>query len=206
MQRRITLILFALIVGIMAPFAETRFFSSDVAVVDVSYGAETLLGNAMEQIAAEQEKQKNELREQLVAEVTEYINKVAPNSYEALPAYMVGSCLATGLDICFMMSQTQLETCFGTLGMGRAKSRYSMFGVSSRYSSYEECIDHYVALLFKSYLVKGRTEQDLLKKYVNGSGFRYAENPTYEIELSATYRDVVRKTNIKQLQQQYESI
>jgi len=207
MKRRFTLLLWILIVGTMAPLAETLFtMNTDKAFEEASFGTMSLIRRVHEQMEEKRQAQLDSLKGQLVDEVTAYINKVAPTSYEALPSYMVEQCLDSDLDICFMMSQTQLETCFGTAGMGRAKSRYSMFGVTRRYTSYENCIDDYVALLKSSYLVKGRTEQDLMKNYVNGCGYRYASSPTYERELSQTYKRVVQATNIRDLQEQYESL
>ena len=207
MKRRFTLLLWILIVGTVAPLAETLFImNADKAREEASFGTASLIRRAQEQMAETRQFRLDSLKEQLVGEVTFYIKKVAPTSYDALPAYMVDQCLDNDLDICFMLSQTQLETCFGTLGMGRAQSRYSMFGVSRRYTSYENCIADYVALLKSNYLVNGRTEQDLMKNYVNNGGFRYASSPTYEEELTATYKRVVKDTNIRSLQQQYEAL
>ena len=199
MKRRFTLLLWILIVGTVAPLAETLFvMNADKARDEASFGTK--------QMAEMRQARLDSLREQMLDEVTSYIKKVAPTSYEALPACMVEQCLENELDLCFMLSQTQLETCFGTQGMGRATSRYSMFGVSRRYTSYENCIADYVALLKSNYLVNGRTEQDLMKNYVNDGGFRYASSPTYEEELSATYKRVVKSTNIRDLQRQYAAL
>lgn len=207
MKRRFTLLLWILIVGTVAPWAETLFvMNADKAREEASFGTKSLIRRAHEQMAEMRQARLDSLREQMLDEVTSYIKKVAPTSYEALPACMVEQCLENELDLCFMLSQTQLETCFGTQGMGRATSRYSMFGVSRRYTSYENCIADYVALLKSNYLVNGRTEQDLMKNYVNGGGFRYASSPTYEEELSATYKRVVKSTNIRDLQRQYAAL
>ena len=62
-----------------------------------------------------------------------------------------------------MMSQTELETNFGTIGAGRPTSKKSLFGVNiySRtpfkgYKNYNVAIEEYCKLLRRSYLVKGR--------------------------------------------------
>ncbi len=104
-----------------------------------------------------------------------------------------------------MMAQTQIETCYGTTGAGRESSRRSMFGViQKRYPNYEDAINHYCEVLKKYYLVKGKTEQHLMTKYVTGTGGRYAGNPRYEIELRTAYNHIKRTTNIYSLQEEYK--
>lgn len=121
-----------------------------------------------------------------------------------LAEYLVDNALEHNIDLCFMMSQTKIETGFGTSGAGRESSRRSLFGViKKRYSTYDEAIEDYCQLLKKSYLVKGRTEQDLMRRYVTGSGYRYAGNPNYEQELSRTYKEIVSSTDLKILQAEY---
>ena len=106
-----------------------------------------------------------------------------------------------------MMAQAQIETCYGKNGKGRATSRHSLFGVEyKRYSSYRDAIYAYVKILKESYLVNGKTEQNLMRRYVNKSGNRYATNPRYEVELTAAYKTIVSKTVINQLQQQYRQL
>lgn len=122
-----------------------------------------------------------------------------------LAEYLVDNALEHNIDLCFMMSQTKIETGFGTAGVGRQSSRRSLFGVvKKRYSDYDEAIEDYCQLLKKSYLVKGRTEQDLMRKYVTGSGYRYAGNPNYEVELRRTYKEIVSSTDLKNLQAKYK--
>ena len=121
-----------------------------------------------------------------------------------LAEYLVDNALEHNIDLCFMMSQTKIETGFGTSGAGRESSRRSLFGViKKRYSTYDEAIEDYCQLLKKSYLVKGRTEQDLMRRYITGSGYRYAGNPNYEQELSRTYKEIVSSTDLKILQAEY---
>lgn len=128
------------------------------------------------------------------------LGKVHPK----LAEYLVDNALEHNIDLCFMMSQTKIETGFGTAGAGRESSRRSLFGViKKRYSTYDEAIEDYCQLLKKSYLVKGRTEQDLMRRYVTGSGYRYAGNPNYEQELSRTYKEIVNSTDLKILQAEY---
>lgn len=141
------------------------------------------------------------IEKELVLEVKNYIIKKYPGCPDIIPESIVKYGLEYNIDICFMMAQTEIETCFGKAGIGRSNSRKSIFGVERRkYSNYQECVLAYVQLLKKTYLVKGRTEQDLMRRYVTGSGHRYAQNPRYERELKAAYNNICKKTKIQQLQ------
>ncbi len=147
------------------------------------------------------------IEKELKAEVKNYITKIYPNCPDEIPNKLVEIGLFEGIDICFMMAQAQIETHFGKLGKGRATSRHSLFGVEfKRYKSYTEAIIEYARLLKKSYLVNGKTEQSLMRRYVNKSGNRYAANPRYEAEISRVYKEILSKTTISQLQQQYRQL
>lgn len=147
---------------------------------------------------------KDSLQNALINEVSKYVRKQSPNSHKFIPKYLVQAGLDNNIDICFMMAQTQIETCYGTTGAGRESSRRSIFGVIKRkYGNYNEAINHYCDVLKKYYLVKGRTEQHLLSKYVTGSGGRYAANPNYERNLRMAYNHIKRTTNIYSLQEKY---
>lgn len=151
------------------------------------------------------ENKKDSIKEQLIKEVSNYVNRFAPRANKFIPKYLVHAGLTNNIDICFMMAQTQIETAFGTTGAGREGSRRSMFGVIKRhYPNYEVAINHYCEILKKYYLVKGRTEQHLMVKYVTGSGAKYAGDPRYEKSLTAAYNHIKRTTNIYSLQQQYK--
>lgn len=148
---------------------------------------------------------KDSIKEQLIKEVSNYVNRFAPRANKFIPKYLVHAGLTNNIDICFMMAQTQIETAFGTTGAGREGSRRSMFGVIKRhYPNYEVAINHYCEILKKYYLVKGRTEQHLMVKYVTGTGGRYAGDPRYEKSLTAAYNHIKRTTNIYSLQQKYK--
>ena len=141
----------------------------------------------------------------IVKEVETYLQKQSPKAHRFIPKYLVEAGLNHNIDICFMMAQTQLETNFGTMGAGRETSRRSLFGVAiRRYGDYETAINDYCRILNKSYLGKGRNEKHLMTKYITHSGARYAENPRYEIELSRTYNDICKKTNIPNLQKEWK--
>lgn len=148
---------------------------------------------------------KDSIKEQLIKEVSNYVNRFAPRANKFIPKYLVHAGLTNNIDICFMMAQTQIETAFGTTGAGKEGSRRSMFGVIKRhYPNYEVAINHYCEILKKYYLVKGRTEQHLMVKYITGSGAKYAGDPRYEKSLTAAYNHIKRTTNIYSLQQKYK--
>ena len=150
--------------------------------------------------------QENKLKNNIILEVSKYVKSKAKNANQFIPKYIVNAALEHNIDICFMMAQTQIETNFGTTGIGRESSRRSMFGVMGhRYGSYEDAINSYCKLLKRSYLVRGRTEKHLMAKYVTGTGARYACNPKYEQELTKAYNIIKRSTNIYKLQQEYKN-
>lgn len=147
------------------------------------------------------------IKDELIGEVNKYIKTKTNNHHQFIPAYLVNAGLSYNIDICFMMAQTQIETCYGTLGAGREKSRRSLFGVAfQKYNNYEEAIDKYCKLLHKSYLGQGKTEQHLLTKYVTLRGGRYAENPNYESDLRTAYNHIKKNTRIYNLQQEYKNM
>lgn len=151
--------------------------------------------------------EKDNTIELLNKEAITFVKKYHPNCPDIIPLYIVKAGLEHNIDICFMLAQTQLETNFGKSGIGRMSSRHSLFGVERRhYSNYVEAIDDYILLLKTSYLVKGRTEQYLLKNYINKSGYRYAGNPNYEVNLNKYYKTICNNTKIKSLQNQYKKL
>lgn len=151
------------------------------------------------------------IKNALIKEVSTYISYQAPKANEThvnkISNHLVSNCLENDLDICFVMSQTQLETNFGTLGAGRSSSRKSLFGVANKkYDTYENAIIDYIDILQRLYLVNGKTENNLLHNYVNKNGHRYAENVNYERHLRTTYNYIKRNTSIYELQQNLNAI
>ena len=150
---------------------------------------------------------KESIIESINKEAITFVKKYYPNCPDIISTYIVKKGLENDIDICFMLAQTQLETSFGKAGIGRTSSRHSLFGVEKRhYSNYVDAINDYVKLLKTSYLVKGRTEQNLLKNYVNKGGYRYAGNPNYEVSLRKYYNTICNVTKIKSLQNQYKKL
>lgn len=150
---------------------------------------------------------KDSIKCELIKDVSYYIQNKASNINDSIPYYIVKYALEYDIDLCFMMSQTQIETNFGQLGAGREKSRKSLFGVAiKKYDNYNLAVIDYCKLLRKSYLKNGRDEYFLMKNYINTSGNRYAEDLNYELRLTQTYKFIKNTTNIDELQEKYESI
>jgi flagellum-specific peptidoglycan hydrolase FlgJ len=117
-------------------------------------------------------------------------SKVSCTSKELIAKTICDIALENDIDICFILAQGTIETHLGTTGIG--KSRHSIFGVYRTFKDYDECINAYAKLLKKSYLTRGRTERDLMKRYVTTGGARYAGDTQYEQRLSKTYRDICK--------------
>lgn len=138
----------------------------------------------------------------LFVHVFDYVSQVSKRSCterKEIAKTIVDIALENDIDICFILAQGTIETHLGTTGMGR--TRKSIFGVRKTYRSYEHCIDSYAKLLKKSYLIKGRTEYDLMKRYVNISGSRYAGDLKYERRLKEKYYEILNTTKIYDLQE-----
>lgn len=143
----------------------------------------------------------------IIDEITKYINMKSPNSSDEIPYYIAKIGLSNNIDLCFIMAQTQIETNYGTAGIGKPTSKKSLFGVMRRsYNSYKHAIDDYCNILTNSYLVGGKTEEQLLKNYVNYAGNRYAEATNYEISLSKAYKDIKKSTSIYALQRSWKKL
>ena len=145
----------------------------------------------------------------LVDEVQNYINLVAPTSN--LRGYaLVEECEKYNVDICFVLTQGEIESHFGTKGLGSKINNVFNVGVFDGKSIYEidkkykpdhpnESIGLYLELLTTNYLV-GKVEEDLMQNYVDKNGNRYASNPDYEAMFSAKYKYICENTKIKEIQ------
>ena len=147
---------------------------------------------------------KENLKNDLTNEVSTYIldnSRHTDTSFVTeISEHIVNRALDNHIDICFILAQGHLETCFGSYGIG--KSKKSIFGVYKHYNSYIECIDYYVYLLRNNYLVN-KTEMQLMNNYVNKHGYRYAEDKKYEHWLKNYYSKVNKSTSISELQSKY---
>lgn len=149
-------------------------------------------------------------KDKLVVAVQEYIESIAPAS--SLTGYaIVENCEKYDLDIKFVLAQGQIESRFGTCGM--ASKTNSVFNVGAydntkyekingkfKYKHPDYSIEPYMQLLYRDYITETKTELDLMAKYVNKSGQRYATNPNYETEMMRTYQYIDTNTNITELQ------
>lgn len=153
---------------------------------------------------SEQENLKENLKVDLINEVKSYISSNSKHSDESLiveiSEQIVNKALDNHIDICFILAQGHIETAFGSYGIG--KSKKSIFGVYKNYSSYTDCIDFYINLLRKHYLVN-KSEQDLMNNYVSKQGYRYAENLSYEHTLKKCYNKIKTSTSIFKIQEKY---
>ena len=133
-------------------------------------------------------------REALAVEVDKYIKTVAPKScVDALN--MIDLCSLYNVDLRLALVQGHLESHFAT--KGTAARTYSIFNVGAYdghsakrqikngfgYSHPDYSVEPYLKLLVNDYLVNGVTELDLLQKYINKDGKRYASSTTYEAQL-----------------------
>ena len=146
----------------------------------------------------------------LVKEVNHYIDSVAPTSN--LTGYaIVDKCEKYDLDIKFVLAQGQLESHFGTTGMAAKTNSvfnvgaydqmsYEQIGGKYKYRHPDKSIEPYMKLLYRDYITGSKTEQDLMGKYVNKKGQRYASNPNYENDLLAIYEKIEKTTKISYLQ------
>lgn len=146
----------------------------------------------------------------LVNEVDNYIKSVAPQT--ALDGYViVEECLNNSIDICFVLSQGESESHFGTTGLARKTNSvfnvYAFDGHSheqisekGKYKHPNYSVAPYIELLKKDYLVDGKTEYDLMDgEYVNKNGARYASSETYEKALLAKFMKIKQNTKIDSL-------
>ncbi len=169
-----------------------------------------LLNYPFEVMKHEAELSYNQYKSDLVEEVKDYIDSIAPTS--SLNGYaVVELCEKYDLDIKFVLAQGQLESHFGTTGM--AIKTNSVFNVGAydkltieqingkyKYKHPDHSIEPYMKLLYKDYITGSKTELDLMTKYVNKNGKRYSSNTNYERDMLNLYQKIDKETNISELQ------
>lgn len=151
-----------------------------------------------------------EAKTTLTREVQSYIDKVAPTSNVRGYA-IVDECEKYGIDICFVLAQAELESHFGTKGLGSRFNNVFNVDVHDKvkgksdmnkkyiYQYPNQSIEPYLQLLTNKYLVN-KLESDLLVKYVDVNGSRYASDTDYEAKLRSKYNSITSETNITELQ------
>ena len=144
---------------------------------------------------------------ELIDEVQNYISSVAPTSN--LRGYaLVEECEKYGIDICFALAQGEIESHFGTKGLGAKINNVWNVGVfdgktlSEIHNIYKnqnpnESIRPYLELLSTNYLVN-KLEADLLENFVDVNGKRYATYPKYEEALRSKYNYIIENTKINE--------
>lgn len=150
-----------------------------------------------------------EARTQLAIEVNNYIKAVAPTS-KLNALNLIDLCSSYNVDLRLALVQGHVESHFGT--KGTAAKTNSVFNVGAYdghsanrqkgngfgFEHPDESVEPYLKLLTTSYLVNGRTENDLLYKFVNVHGMRYASNTKYESFLRSRWTRIDRYANINQ--------
>ena len=141
----------------------------------------------------------------LTNEVQRYIDSIAPTSN--LRGYaIVEQCEKYNVDIKFVLTQAEIESHFGTKGIGSKLNNVFNVGVFDGYSAervaknfkYEypnESIEPYLKLLTENYLV-GKLETDLMDNYVDTNGRRYASDEEYETKFKSKYNLITSSTKI----------
>lgn len=152
----------------------------------------------------------NEYKSELVKEVKNYIDSVAPTS--SLNAYaLVEACEKYDLDIKFVLAQGQIESHFGTTGMAIKTNsvfnvgaydnlRYEEINGKYKYRHPDYSIEPYMRLLYRDYITGTKTELDLMVKFVNKNGKAYSLNPNYERALLNLFKKIDNSTNMTRLQ------
>lgn len=141
----------------------------------------------------------------LVNEVQNYITQVAPSSN--LRGYaIVEECEKYDVDICFVLAQGEVESSFGTKGIASKLNCVFNVGIYDnktteqiedkyRFEYPNESIEPYLKLLTTKYLVN-KLEHDLMRKFVDINGNRYASDKDYEIKISSKYKFICENTKI----------
>ena len=143
----------------------------------------------------------------LINEVQNYITQIAPTSN--LRGYaLVEECEKYNIDICFVLAQGEIESHFGTKGIASKLNSVFNVGIYDGNTAEEidnkykfdypnESIEPYLKLLVDRYLIN-KTEEDLMKKFVDKDGKRYASNPNYEIMITERYKFISENTKIQE--------
>ena len=154
---------------------------------------------------------KIKMKAQLVLEVQEYIQELAPTS--KLDAdYLVTRCLEYDTDIIFVLSQGLLESHFGTKGTAIKTNSVWNVGtwddgqIRAWFAHPNESVDSYLKLINKDYLINVTASGDTIYKdlhyllkdrgYVNYKGMRYATSRGYENGLRKLMIQIDQQTTI----------
>lgn len=154
-------------------------------------------------------------REALAVEVDKYIKTVAPTSV-VNSLNLIDMCAKYNVDIRLALVQGHVESHFAT--KGTAARTYSIFNVGAfdghsakrqikngyGYLHPDYSVEPYLKLLVGNYLVDGKTELDLLNKFVNKNGQRYASNTNYETMVRNKWDNIDAIANITETYDEYK--
>lgn len=134
-------------------------------------------------------------KDTLVGAIDSYIKEIAPSSVMNGIAF-VNKCDEHNMDLFFVVAQAQVESSFATKGLGqKMNSAFNVKAYDGKGSKYmdkhhhpDESIEPYMVLVKKYYMGDSKTEMDLMNKYIDLSGKRYASNPEYESMMLSTYK------------------
>ena len=153
----------------------------------------------------------------LAHEISKYINKVAPKS-KLNSRNIIDLCDKYDVDIRLVLAQGHIESHFGTTGTAKRTNSVFNVGAYDGYSANKQIkngygfthpdysVEPYLKLLKSRYLVNNKTEQDLLKRFVDKNGNRYASAPQYESYLRSKWRYFDNKTNISKTYNEYNNL
>jgi flagellum-specific peptidoglycan hydrolase FlgJ len=152
-------------------------------------------------------------KSQVVEEIDKYIKSVAPNStLNAIALFSL--CEEYDIDIKFALAQGHIESHFGTKGMARKTNsvfnvfafdgqEYHKISRKGKYDHPDYSIKPYLTLLKEYYIVDNKNEYDLMDKFVNSEGKRYASDPLYESKLKSKFEYISENTKLDELISNY---
>ena len=147
-------------------------------------------------------------KSQLVDEVQNYINTVAPTS-DLRAHVLIDACEKYNINVKFALAQGEIESHFGTKGLATKTNSvwnigtydnhsYSKIMSIYKYSHPNESIEPYLRLIYKKYLTQ-EAEEGLLNKFVDHNGHRFASDIYYEERLRYKYKYISDNTQIDSL-------
>lgn len=185
------------------------------SVSNMEYVFDTISDNTNDLIS-EYKNEFESARDKFADEVNKYIKRIAPTS-KIDPYILIDLCTEYNIDVAFVLAQGQIESHYATVGT--AKRTNSIFNVGAydghsaskqskngfAFKNPNDSIEPYLILLTKNYLVNGKSINDLMNRYVNKHGMRYASNPNYESQLRSVYNKIYRNTNFKIAYEEYKN-
>ena len=199
MKKNITFII-ALVLGIFAIFGIGLY--SGTRLVHYDYKTNQV---------KEYELKYWDTKAQLVDEVQNYINTVAPTS-DLRACALVDACEKYNIEVKFALAQGEIESHFGTKGLASKTNSvwnvgayddhfYSKIMGTYKYSHPNESIEPYLKLLYEKYLTN-EVEEGLLRNFVDHNGNRFASDKNYEEKLRHKYKSIGNNTQIDSLSAQ----